>query len=233
MPIAISNKPQLTGVIILFVGVALLVFTFINAFLFLQEPFGLFATGDLARVFGEALAPLIQACTRLMYLGIMGWIGSMLTVRGIPLVTHKHVAIAESIPPAQPEQEPRATKQPAPTPKPQPKPTPTPKPQPKLTPVSPRATQQQKPAPAPESSQERKPASPPKPQLAPEQSTQRAYQPTQRTNQPVSHSVQPKQQPLSSTPTGQTSPSQPTQAVHEQPKEPKAILIPPEEQREE
>lgn len=94
MPITITNKPQFTGIIILFTGVALLAFTFVNAFMFLQEPLGILASGDLARVFGEALAPLIQACVRLMYLGIMGWIGSLLTVRGIPLVTHKHVPAA-------------------------------------------------------------------------------------------------------------------------------------------
>jgi hypothetical protein len=94
MPINIANKPQLTGILILAIGVTLLAFTFINAFLFLQEPLSILATGDLGRVFGEALAPLIQACIRLMYLGIMGWIGSMLTVRGIPLVTHRHIPVA-------------------------------------------------------------------------------------------------------------------------------------------
>ena len=70
MPIHTSSKPQLTGITILFAGVALLAFTFINAYFFLQEPLGMIATGDLARVFGDALAPLIQACIRLMYLGI-------------------------------------------------------------------------------------------------------------------------------------------------------------------
>lgn len=139
MPISIANKPQLTGAIVLFVGVALLVFTFVNAFLFLQEPFGMLATGDLSKVFGEALAPLIQACVRLMYLGIMGWIGSLLTVRGIPLVLHRHVPVAEPMPTvqavAQPEPQPQPVKQPvsAPAPQPQPQSQPTPQ-QPKQTP---------------------------------------------------------------------------------------------------
>jgi len=134
MPIIIANKPQLTGIIILFVGVALLAFTFINAFLFLQEPFSIIASGDLARVFGDALAPLIQACIRLMYLGIMGWIGSLLTVRGIPLVIHKHVPIAVPAAATQAKPQPKALKQLKPqlmaTPQPQPKPAPAPKPQP-------------------------------------------------------------------------------------------------------
>ena len=142
MPINIANKPQLTGIIILFTGVALLAFTFINAFLFLQEPFSIIATGDLARVFGEALAPLIQACIRLMYLGIMGWIGSLLTVRGIPLVTHKYVSLAQPMAASQA--------------KPQPKPTSAPTPQPHPAPQPPqRQTPQEKPPqPTPEPKQE-------------------------------------------------------------------------------
>jgi len=89
MRLGVSNKPQTTGIIILFVGVALLVFTFMNAFSFLQRPLSIIASSDLTRIFGEALAPLIQACIHLMYLGIMGWIGSLLTLRSIPLVKQK------------------------------------------------------------------------------------------------------------------------------------------------
>jgi hypothetical protein len=107
MPLNIRNKPQLTGIIVLFMGVALLAFTFINAFLFLQEPVGILASADLAQVFGEALAPLIQACIRLMYLGIMGWIGSLLTVRGIPLVTQKTASITTETRTTQPKPQPK------------------------------------------------------------------------------------------------------------------------------
>jgi hypothetical protein len=148
MPITISNKPQLTGIVILFTGVALLAFTFINAFLFLQEPFSIIATGDLARVFGEALAPLIQACIRLMYLGIMGWIGSLLTVRGIPLVTYKYVPVAPPITTTQAKQQP----QPQPIKQPQPKPTPTPTTRPQPTPQQPKVVPS--PQPTSESKQE-------------------------------------------------------------------------------
>lgn len=137
MPITINNKPQLTGIIILFIGVTLLAFTFINAFLFLQEPFSIIATGDLAKVFGDALAPLIQASIRLMYLGIMGWIGSLLTVRGIPLVTHKYVPVAAPMAiKEKPQHQPKG--QPVRQPKPQPRPS---KPEPKPTPQQ--LTQQQ------------------------------------------------------------------------------------------
>jgi len=148
MPIRISNKPQLTGIIILFAGVVLLAFTFVNAFLFLQEPLGIVTTGDLARVFGDALAPLIQACVRLMYLGIMGWIGSLLTIRGIPLVTYKPVPVAAPIVAAQAKQQPQPVKQPQPTPqpklqpKPQPQLVPKPAPQPQMQPTSQPVTHQ-------------------------------------------------------------------------------------------
>lgn len=89
-----SNKPQVVGIVVLFVGVALLGFTFVNAFLFLQEPLGAIAAADLTAVFGEALPPLVQSCVRLVYLGVMGWIGSLLTLRGIPLITYRNVSAA-------------------------------------------------------------------------------------------------------------------------------------------
>jgi hypothetical protein len=147
MPLTLSNKPQFTGIIILFIGVALLAFTFINAYFFLQEPLGILSTGDLARVFGDALAPLVQGCIRLMYLGIMGWIGSLLTIRGIPLITHTHVPVTavQAQPTPQPAKHPQPKPQPAPTPKSQPKPIPkTTKPTQPLQPPQP-ATEQQEP----------------------------------------------------------------------------------------
>ncbi|UCH32183.1 MAG: hypothetical protein JSV05_01995 [Candidatus Bathyarchaeota archaeon] len=135
MPISMTNKPQLTGILILFIGCGLLAFTFINAFLFLQEPLSILATGDLARVFGDALAPLIQACIRLMYLGIMGWIGSLLTVRGIPLVTHKPTQVAT--PKTIPEIKSETIEKPQPAPRaPQPK-QPAIQPQAETEPISP------------------------------------------------------------------------------------------------
>lgn len=86
------NKTEVSGLTILFIGVALLIFTFLNAYWFLTQNIGLIATGDLVKAFGEALAPLIETCIRIMYLGIMGWIGSLLTLRGISLLTHKEKA---------------------------------------------------------------------------------------------------------------------------------------------
>jgi len=63
------------------------VFTFINAYGFLQEEFSIISTSGLTDLFGEALGPLIGACIRAIYLGIMGWIGSIVTIRGVQLLT--------------------------------------------------------------------------------------------------------------------------------------------------
>ena len=83
------EKAEISGLIILFIGVALLLFTFLNAYWFLTQDIGLISTGDLVEAFGESLAPLIATCIRIMYLGIMGWIGSLLTLRGISLLKRK------------------------------------------------------------------------------------------------------------------------------------------------
>lgn len=71
----------------LLLGLILLAFTFINAYLFLQAQMNISAASDLVMVFGLSLAPLIETGIRVMYLGVMGWIGSVLTIRGIQLET--------------------------------------------------------------------------------------------------------------------------------------------------
>jgi len=81
------DKAQVSGYITFFIGVALLAFTFISAYLFLSNDPTIPGSPDLVSVFGDALAPLIVTCIRIMYLGIMGWIGSLLTIRGVQLLT--------------------------------------------------------------------------------------------------------------------------------------------------
>lgn len=44
-------------------------------------------SSDLVNFFGEALAPLISYAIRALYLGVMGWIGSILTRRGVQILT--------------------------------------------------------------------------------------------------------------------------------------------------
>ncbi len=91
------GKIALSGIIVLFIGVGLLIFTFFTAFGFLSESLRLVAYGDFARLFGEALAPLIVACIRVMYIGIMGWIGSILTIRGITIINNLSIAEVRKI----------------------------------------------------------------------------------------------------------------------------------------
>lgn len=82
------DKIALSGIIVLMIGVVLLLFTFISAYLFLTQSLSIMASEDLVRTFGEALAPLIVTCIRIMYLGVMGWVGSLLTIRGITIIVH-------------------------------------------------------------------------------------------------------------------------------------------------
>jgi hypothetical protein len=82
------DKIALSGITVLMIGVALLIFTFISAYGFLTESLSIIASEDLVQTFGEALAPLIATCIRIMYLGVMGWIGSLLTIRGVTIIAH-------------------------------------------------------------------------------------------------------------------------------------------------
>lgn len=84
----LRDKVALSGITVLLIGVALLIFTFISAYGFLTQNLSIIASEDLVRTFGEALAPLIATCIRIMYLGVMGWIGSLLTIRGITILAH-------------------------------------------------------------------------------------------------------------------------------------------------
>ncbi|PMB75239.1 MAG: hypothetical protein C0193_01395 [Candidatus Bathyarchaeota archaeon] len=82
------EKIALSGITVLMIGVALLVFTFISAYGFLTQSLSIMASEDLVKTFGDALAPLIATCIRIMYLGVMGWVGSLLTIRGVTIIAH-------------------------------------------------------------------------------------------------------------------------------------------------
>ena len=83
----LRDKITLSGTIVLMVGVALLIFTFASAYGFLAQGLSIITSGDLVRTFGEALAPLITTSIHIMYLGIMGWVGSILTIRGVTILS--------------------------------------------------------------------------------------------------------------------------------------------------
>jgi hypothetical protein len=80
------EKIEVSGLIVLFIGVILLAFTFFSAYTFLSGNLAILASADLTQLFGNALAPLIEAVIRILYLGVMGWMGSILTIRSIQLL---------------------------------------------------------------------------------------------------------------------------------------------------
>lgn len=82
------DKIALSGVTVLVIGVILLIFTFISAYGFLTQSLSIIASEDLVQTFGEALAPLIATCIRIMYLGVMSWVGSLLTIRGVTIIAN-------------------------------------------------------------------------------------------------------------------------------------------------
>jgi hypothetical protein len=90
------DKVEISGIAVLFIGVALLMFAFFNAYAFLTGQLGIMASQDILQAFGQALAPLIEAIIRILYLGIMGWIGSILTIRGVQLLRTERQTPAET-----------------------------------------------------------------------------------------------------------------------------------------
>jgi len=81
------DSVKASGFAVLFIGVAVLVFTFYNVYLLLIGVLAIPGSQDLMDLFGRALAPLIESAIRALYLGIMGWIGSILTRRGVQIIT--------------------------------------------------------------------------------------------------------------------------------------------------
>ncbi len=82
-----EDKSLIIAYSLLFTGIGLLAFTFISAYIFLINNPSITGSSDLIDAFGSSLAPLIGASIRIMYLGVMGWIGSGLTARGVQLLT--------------------------------------------------------------------------------------------------------------------------------------------------
>jgi hypothetical protein len=83
-----KDKITISGITVLCIGVTLLIITFVSAYGFLTESIVPLSTQDLVQTFGEALGPLIAAAIHIMYLGVMGWIGSLVTIRGVTIMTN-------------------------------------------------------------------------------------------------------------------------------------------------
>ena len=101
------DKVEGSGLVVLFAGLILLAITFISAIVFLFGDITILASVDLAELFGNALAPLIKAIIHVLYLGIMGWIGSVTTIRAVQLL--KKDKEANSQPQSKPTTSPATT----------------------------------------------------------------------------------------------------------------------------
>ena len=118
------DKIAISGITVLCIGVALLIITFVSAYGFLTTDLSPISTQDLVQTFGEALGPLIAAAIHIMYLGVMGWVSSLITIRGVTLMTNVPKA-EKTTPTAQTPQVPPKKAQPQPQQlkaKPEPKP---------------------------------------------------------------------------------------------------------------
>jgi hypothetical protein len=88
------DKIAISGITVLCIGIALLIFTFFSAYGFLTADLSPISTQDLVQTFGESLGPLIAAAIHIMYLGVMGWIASLITIRGVTIMINAPKAAA-------------------------------------------------------------------------------------------------------------------------------------------
>ncbi|RLI27362.1 hypothetical protein DRO50_04675, partial [Candidatus Bathyarchaeota archaeon] len=77
------DRNEIVGLVILTIGLVFLILTFYMAFLFLIEDLNIITHPDLVKSLGEILGPITEAIIRIMFLGVMGWIGSLTTIRGM------------------------------------------------------------------------------------------------------------------------------------------------------
>lgn len=77
----IQHKSGLIGIIVTVIGMAILLFIFYTAFNLFQSYTHLSLT-DFTAALNQVLAAAIQA----MFLGIMGWVGSIILLRGVDFI---------------------------------------------------------------------------------------------------------------------------------------------------
>ncbi len=76
-----------TGTIVLIAGLAFIGTAFAGAVFFLCEALPVVYSYNSAVIMGETLAPLTTTACRILYLAIMVWIGSLVTSRGVTLLS--------------------------------------------------------------------------------------------------------------------------------------------------
>ncbi|RLI09169.1 hypothetical protein DRO32_01150 [Candidatus Bathyarchaeota archaeon] len=113
------------GAALLAVGIGVMLFTFYCAYgaymKAVEMELLVTTTANPWQAFTEILGPLIKSCIMVMFLGVMGWAGVVLTSRGVQLFR-----MAPAVPVQQlPVQVPAATAVPVPAPAPTQAPRPT------------------------------------------------------------------------------------------------------------
>jgi len=111
-----DDKAELVAYVIIAVGLLLLVLTFVMAYLMLTSVVNIMTSQDLSKALGEIFGPITEAVIKIMFLGIMGWVGSIATMRGIQLYKEAKAKPVPSPPPPRLQQPPQ---QPPPQPQPQ------------------------------------------------------------------------------------------------------------------
>ena len=94
------KSSETSGIAILLTGTALLLITFIIASVHLQGDINVLPVPSLMSSFGEAFSPLIEAAIRVLYLGVMGWIASTVTAKGLTVLLQARLLDKNSLPKA-------------------------------------------------------------------------------------------------------------------------------------
>jgi hypothetical protein len=88
---------ETSGITILLIGTALLLTTFAIASIHLQGDINVLPVPSLLSFFGEAFSPLIEATLRVLYLGMMGWIATIVTTKGLNVILHAKLLDKDSL----------------------------------------------------------------------------------------------------------------------------------------
>jgi len=79
------EKSEFMAYLIISVGLILLILTFTISYFMVMSVVSITASQDFSEAIAFAIGPLAEAIIRLIFLAIMGWSGSVITVRGIQL----------------------------------------------------------------------------------------------------------------------------------------------------
>jgi len=96
---------KVSGVALMFIGLGLLIFTFWMAYILLTEALRIvpwvFGEETITEMFGRVMGPIVRVTVSAVFLGIMGWVGSILVGKGVD--AFKKAPVVKKAPP--PEEE--------------------------------------------------------------------------------------------------------------------------------